>query len=46
MVYGGEVMVIDPICKMNVGEKIAKYTSEYKGKKYHFSKIRKIYFGT
>lgn len=44
--YGGEVMAIDQICKMTVGEKTAKYTSEYKGKKYHFSKFRKIYFGT
>jgi YHS domain-containing protein len=32
----GETMAIDPICKMTVDEKTAKFTSEYKGKKYYF----------
>ncbi|MEM4307766.1 MAG: YHS domain-containing protein [Thermoplasmata archaeon] len=27
---------IDPVCKMNVEEKKAKYTSIYKGKTYYF----------
>lgn len=29
-------MAIDPICKMDVDEKTAKWVSEYKGKKYYF----------
>lgn len=29
-------MAIDPICKMEVDESTAQYTSEYKGKKYYF----------
>jgi YHS domain-containing protein len=29
-------MAVDPICKMTVDEKTAKFTSEYKGKKYYF----------
>ena len=29
-------MVIDPICKMEVDEKTAPATSEYKGKTYYF----------
>jgi YHS domain-containing protein len=29
-------MAIDPICKMEVDEKTAKNTSDYKGKKYYF----------
>jgi YHS domain-containing protein len=29
-------MAIDPVCKMTVNEKTAKYISEYKGKKYFF----------
>jgi len=29
-------MAIDPICKMEVDEKTAKYKSEYKGKTYYF----------
>jgi Cu+-exporting ATPase len=33
---GDEMMAIDPICKMTVDEKTAKFTSEYKGKKYYF----------
>jgi YHS domain-containing protein len=33
---GGTVMAIDPICKMTVDETTAKFTSDYKGKKYYF----------
>ena len=29
-------MSIDPICKMTVNEKTAKWTSKYKGKTYYF----------
>ena len=29
-------MAVDPVCKMNVDEKTAKLTSEYKDKKYYF----------
>ena len=29
-------MAVDPICKMQVDEKSAKYRSEYKGKTYYF----------
>jgi YHS domain-containing protein len=29
-------MAIDPICKMTVDEKTAKFTSVYKGKTYYF----------
>lgn len=29
-------MAIDPICKMAVDEKTAKWKSEYKGKTYYF----------
>jgi YHS domain-containing protein len=29
-------MAIDPICKMTVDEKTAKFTSVYKGKAYYF----------
>jgi YHS domain-containing protein len=29
-------MAIDPICKMEVDEKIAKFISVFKGKKYYF----------
>ena len=29
-------MAIDPICKMEVDEKTAKFKSEYKGKTYYF----------
>ncbi|MCK9406351.1 MAG: YHS domain-containing protein [Methanothrix sp.] len=29
-------MAIDPICKMTVDEKTAKFKSEYKGKTYYF----------
>jgi YHS domain-containing protein len=31
-----KTLAIDPICKMTVDEKTAKFTSEYKGKKYYF----------
>ncbi len=34
--FGGENMAVDPICKMDVEEKSAKWVSEYKGKKYYF----------
>ena len=36
VVRGGVVMTIDPICKMKVDEKKAKFKSEYQGKKYYF----------
>ena len=29
-------MAIDPICRMEVDEKSAKFKSEYKGKTYYF----------
>ena len=29
-------MAIDPVCKMNVEEKTAKFRSEYKGRTYYF----------
>ena len=29
-------MAIDPVCMMEVGEKTAKFKSEYKGKTYYF----------
>ena len=29
-------MAIDPVCKMDVDEKTAKFTTEYKGKTYYF----------
>ena len=29
-------MAIDPICKMTVDEKTAKWTSDHQGKKYYF----------
>lgn len=29
-------MAVDPICKMDVDEKNAKWVSEYQGKKYYF----------
>lgn len=32
----GDNMAVDPICKMDVDEKSAKWVSEYKGKKYYF----------
>ncbi len=34
---GGEgVMAIDPVCKMEVDEKTARFKSVYKGKTYYF----------
>ncbi|MDD3071357.1 YHS domain-containing protein [Methanoculleus horonobensis] len=29
-------MAVDPVCKMDVDEASAKFTSEYKGKTYYF----------
>ena len=29
-------MAVDPVCKMEVDEKTAKFKSEYKGKTYYF----------
>ncbi|BBL68991.1 YHS domain-containing protein [Methanoculleus chikugoensis] len=29
-------MAVDPVCKMDVDEATAKFTSEYKGKTYYF----------
>ncbi len=29
-------MAMDPICKMTVDERTAKWKSEYKGRKYYF----------
>jgi YHS domain-containing protein len=29
-------MAVDPICKMTVDERTAKWRSEYKGRKYYF----------
>ncbi len=29
-------MAIDPVCKMDIDEKTAVATSDYKGKKYYF----------
>ncbi len=29
-------MALDPVCKMDVDEKKAKFVSDYKGKKYYF----------
>ena len=36
---GGERMAIDPVCKMQVDEKTAAATSDYKGKKYYFCAV-------
>ncbi len=36
MLSKGVVMAIDPICKMKVDEKKAKFKSEYQGKTYYF----------
>ena len=33
---GGDSMVVDPVCKMEIEESTAVATSEYKGKKYYF----------
>lgn len=32
-------MVRDPVCKMEVDEKIAKFKSEYKGNTYYFCSL-------
>ncbi|MFA7198857.1 MAG: YHS domain-containing protein [Methanoculleus sp.] len=29
-------MAVDPVCKMDVDEATAKFTSDYKGKTYYF----------
>jgi Cu+-exporting ATPase len=39
LMEGGERMAIDPVCKMQVEEKKAAATSEYKGKKYYFCSV-------
>jgi len=39
LMEGGERMAIDPVCKMQVEEKKAAATSEYKGKKYYFCAV-------
>ncbi len=36
---GGDIMAIDPVCKMTVDEKTAAATSEYQGKKYYFCAV-------
>jgi len=36
---GGVTMAIDPVCKMDVDEKKAAATSDYKGKKYYFCAV-------
>jgi Cu+-exporting ATPase len=35
-ISGGNKMVVDPVCKMEIGESTAVATSDYKGKKYYF----------
>jgi len=39
LMEGGERMAIDPVCKMQVDEKKAAATSEYKGEKYYFCSV-------
>lgn len=34
--FRGFEMAIDPVCKMEVEERTAKFVSEYKGRKYYF----------
>jgi len=36
---GGDLMAIDPVCKMEVEESKAAATSEYKGRKYYFCAV-------
>jgi YHS domain-containing protein len=36
VVKGGNKMAKDPVCNMDVDEKKAPATAEYKGKKYYF----------
>jgi YHS domain-containing protein len=31
-----QFMAVDPVCKMTVNEKTARFTTDYKGKKYYF----------
>jgi YHS domain-containing protein len=31
--------VIDPVCKMKIDERAAKFKSEYKGETYHFCSL-------
>lgn len=35
-IKGGRFIAIDPVCKMNVDEKTAKFKSEYRDKVYYF----------
>jgi YHS domain-containing protein len=39
LMEGDEKMAIDPVCKMQVDEKKAAATSEYRGKKYYFCAV-------
>jgi len=39
LMEGGEMVAIDPVCKMQVEEKKAAATSEYKGKRYYFCSV-------
>jgi YHS domain-containing protein len=39
MMIGGSIMAIDPVCKMQVDEKKAAATSEYRGKTYYFCAV-------
>jgi len=32
----GDILAIDPVCKMTVDEKTAKFKTDYKGKTYYF----------
>lgn len=34
--YGGETLAVDPICRMSVDEKTAKWKSEFRGNAYYF----------
>jgi YHS domain-containing protein len=33
------LVAVDPICKMNVAENAAKYTSAYDGRKFYFCSV-------
>jgi Cu+-exporting ATPase len=39
LMEGGDRMAIDPVCRMQVDEKTAAATSEYKGQKYYFCSV-------
>jgi len=39
LMEGGEMVAIDPVCKMPVDEKKAAATSDYKGKRYYFCSV-------